>query len=383
MGNWTRWALLASIVGTVAVLGCAGASPHQWAGDQQASTQASWPEAPDANGNSSAHSANAPRNSTRTSDRATSTATSAGRSFSNTVRKTTNRVSDALAIKPKVVPAADSVKLSDMPSQLSPILYVRGAAFSEAKGNLAGAQQQYEKALQLNPNDITTLIAYARFRDRVGDSKQALEVYQRARSVEPKNAIVWNDLALCHARRGEVGPALGAMQRTLALKPDNVRYRNNMAAVLVQADRSEDAVRELQQVHSPAVANHNVACLLLRLRKHSLAARHLQRAVSLDPSLQRARTLLARLDEASANTPREQRGDGRNPVVVPQARPANPQFTDAPSNDRNLRTSPWGPVSRDASFGSHHQSGRETVTSDEFPPIEPQLRGAMKRMPAF
>lgn len=390
MGKWNRGALLLAAMGTVAVLGCANPSPQQWVDDQQSSTQANWSGSPDTSNTRShnsdaARSANASSGSTRVLDKATSTVSSAGRTVSGAFKSATHKVSGALAIKPKVTPAPDSVKLSNMPGQLSPIVFVRGAAFSESKGNMAGAQQQYEKALELDPNNVTTLIAYARFRDRIGDSNQAVEVYQRARTVQPNNATIWNDLALCHARRGEVESALGAMQRTVALKPDNVRYRNNLAAVLVQADRPEDAVREIQKVHSPAEANHNVACLLIRLRNRTLAAEYLRRAVSLDPSLQRARTLLARLDEAGANAPRDQRGDTWTPTVTPPDRRAEPQLTNAPSNDRNLRTSPWEPVPRDASYGSYRQSDKEqeAIPHDRFPPVEPPARGDMKRIPAF
>lgn len=371
MGNWRRWALLLSIVGAVAILGCAGASTHQLADDQEASTRGSWSE-DDANDNGMhnhpARSASA-SGSASALDRAKSRVSSVGRSVSGAFKRTTDQVSNALEIKPKVVPAADSVKLSNMPGQLSPVLYVRGAAFSEAKGNMEGAQQQYEKALALDPNDITTLIAYARFRDRMSDSNQALEIYQRARSIEPSNATVWNDLALCHARRGEVEPALGAMQRAIALRPDNARYRNNLAAVLVQADRPDDAVRELQQVHSPAAANHNVACLLLRLHNQALAIDYLRRAVSLDPSLQRARVMLSRLDQAGTKTPREQTDNGGIDIVMPPERTTEPQFTDVPSNSRNLRTGPWGSARPDVSYGSHHQSGVTTV--QRFPVVEP------------
>jgi len=387
MGNWNRWALLLSIVGTVAILGCAGASPRQSADDQQSPVHITWSDPPDANSggsrdNDSARSADVSRTPARPFDTATSAISSMGQSVSGEFKKTTNKVADALAMKPKVTPAADSVKLSNMPGQLSPILYIRGAAYSESKGNLKAARQQYEKALALDPRNVTALVAYGRFRDRMGDSSKALEVYQRARTIEPDNATVWNDLALCHARRGEIEPALGAMQQTVTLSPDNLRYRNNLAAVLVQAERPEDAVRELQQVHSPAVANHNVACLLLKLRKNALATEYLRQAVSLDPSLQRARTLLVRLDEASPRMPRQEGRDTGNPATMPSGRPTQPQLTgvpiNGPSDARDPRTRSW--ESRDASYDPYRPSDAATPRPSRQDDLQP--RGERGHVPA-
>ena len=361
MGNWRQLAFLLCIAGTVAVLGCAGPSTHQVAGAQQSTTRISNSDSTAANNNASHRNGSAqPAGAFQTAS---------------------HRIPYATGQKPKMKPDADSVNLSNMPEQLSPILFVRGAAFSESKGKMAEAQQQYEKALQLDPNNITTLVAYARFRDRIGDSDQAVEVYQRARSVQPQNATVWNDLGLCHARRGEIERALGAMQQAVALSHDNVRYRNNLAAVLVQADRTDDAVHELQKVHPPAVANHNVACLLLRLRNQPLAAEYLRRAVSIDPSLARAQTMLVRMGEADRNTPRGQRSSGQKPVVMPPG-PGQPQRTNVPVNAQNFRTSPWESAPRDGSYSSYRRPEQEGAR-ERFPSLEPPVRGDMKRMPAF
>ena len=266
-------------------------------------------------------------------------------------------------------PAADAVNLANMPDHLSPILYIRGAAFSEAKGDLALAQQQYDRALELDPNDVLTLIAYARFRDRIGDSKQALEIYQRARSVKPDNATVWNDLALCHARRGEIDHALAAIEQAVSLQADNVRYLNNLAAILVQANRPEDAVRVLGRVHPPAVACHNVGCLLLRLRNHALATEYVRRAASLDPSLQRAQSLLARLAPEEAEKTGEQRVEAWNTTVSPAMPVVEPPRTQESSDTENPRSSPWQPEPRDATDGSHRQPGQEAVVPRRFPRV--------------
>ncbi|MBC8875171.1 MAG: tetratricopeptide repeat protein [Planctomycetes bacterium] len=369
MGSWNRLVLLLTIATTAAVMGCAGGSSRHVADDQETPPFVEWPGSPNAN-NASRPPASASRSSASPLAKATATAASIGDSVSGAFKTAAHKVSDATRIKPKVKPAPDAVDLANMPDHLSPILYIRGAAFSEAKGDLALAQQQYEKALELDPNDVLTLIAYARFRDRVGDSKQALEIYQRARAAKPNNATVWNDLAMCHARRGEADHALAAIEQAVSLQEDNVRYRNNLAAILVQANRPEDAVRELGRVHPPAVACHNVGCLLVRLRNHALATEYVRRAVSLDPSLQRAQSLLVRLDPEDAEKPGEQRVEAWNATVSPPMPAVEPPRTQKSNDAGDLRDSPWQPEPRDATDSSHRQPSQEAAVPRRFPRVQ-------------
>ena len=85
----------------------------------------------------------------------------ATQSVSKAFKSAGDKVASALDVKPKVIPASDPAKLSSRPERLTPALYVQAAQLSENQGALAAAKQQYEKALELDPRDVHTLIAVA------------------------------------------------------------------------------------------------------------------------------------------------------------------------------------------------------------------------------
>ncbi|MCY2992453.1 MAG: tetratricopeptide repeat protein [Planctomycetota bacterium] len=219
-------------------------------------------------------------------------------SFSDLSTKTKQlgkQVSNSLTIKPKVIPAADPVSLASQPKPIPAEFYTQAAWSAEQQGNPAAAANQYEKALEISPRDVATLLSYARFLDRSGRPDDALRIYQRAQAVEPNTAMVWNDLGLFHARRNQWQPALAALNQAVALQPNQLRYRNNLAAVLVQTQHPEQAVLELEKVHPPAVARYNVGCVLCQLHNDAAAVEYFVQAVRIDPSLTAAQGMLAKL----------------------------------------------------------------------------------------
>ena len=175
---------------------------------------------------------------------------------------------------------------------MTPALYVQAAQYSENQGTIAQAKQQFERALELDPRNVNTLIAFARFHDRQGNADEALRRYQQARSLAPTNTMVLNDLGLFHARRGDLAASLDALQQAVRLDPRNVRYRNNLAAALIESKRVSEAVDVLRTVHPEATALFNVACLLSMKNETQQAASLLEQSLRIDPSLVAASQML-------------------------------------------------------------------------------------------
>ena len=254
-------------------------------------------------------------------------ATSATQSVSKAFQTAGEKVASALNAKPKVIPAKDPAKLSSQPEHLTPSLYIQAAQLSESQGAMAQAQRQYEKALELDPRDVRTLIAWARFCDRQGRPDEALRHYERARSLAPASTIVLNDIGLFHARHGNLPAALEALDQAVRLDPQNVRYRNNLAAALVESQRVAEAVDVLRAVHPEATALFNTACLLAITNETSAAAALLEQSLRIDPSQTAAREMLqdlrgeSRLAQ-SANPPPNKGDSDRD-------RPAPPRYETA------------------------------------------------------
>jgi Tfp pilus assembly protein PilF len=211
-------------------------------------------------------------------------------------RQVSDSVSGAFDLQPETIPANDPTRLSSSPNQLTPRVYVRAAAWAEDQKAPHIARGQYEKALSLDPNDPQTLIAFARFEDRQGNAGEASQLYERALNAAPRNAIVLNDMGIFYARRREFASSLNYLEQAVQIAPDNVRYRNNLAGVLVQTRRPEDAVAVLQSVHADAVARMNVGHFLYMEKEYTQAASYFRQANQLDPSLVAAREMLSRIE---------------------------------------------------------------------------------------
>jgi Tfp pilus assembly protein PilF len=231
---------------------------------------------------------------------ATNPFTAASQSVNKAFKSAGDKVASALDVKPKVIPADDPAKLSSRPEQLTPALYVQAAQWSENQGTIEQAEQQFERALALDPRNVNTLIAFARFHDRQGNADEALRRYQQARSLAPTNTIVLNDLGLFHARRGDLAASLDALQQAVRLDPRNVRYRNNLAAALIESRRVSEAVDVLRAVHPEATALFNAACLLSMKNETQQAATLLEQSLRIDPSLVAASQMLRSLRSPDA-----------------------------------------------------------------------------------
>jgi tetratricopeptide (TPR) repeat protein len=215
--------------------------------------------------------------------------------FTGALTSARDKFVSAFEIKPKVIEAPDPSKLSSQPQRLDPALYVRAAQWSESQNAALTAKQQYEKALELDPNSVTALVGYARFHDRQGHPDESLRLYERARQIAPQNAMVWNDLGLLHVRRGNVSAALDALQRAVSLDAKNPRYRNNLAATWIEAQRPAEALAVLRGFYPEANALFNVGYLLYLKQDLTQAADYLQAARAADPTLVAAQHMLQQM----------------------------------------------------------------------------------------
>lgn len=218
-------------------------------------------------------------------------------------QQTKAKLANSLTLKPKVVPADDPTSLATKPKKLEAGLYVRAARLHEKQNEPDLAAKNYAKALELEPNNVEALVATARFHDKNGDAAQADATYQRALKISPQAGLIWNDAGLCYARHGQLSRAAEALQRAVETDPTSVRYRNNLAAVLVENQRAQEAFHHLRAVHPEPAANFNVGFLLHRQGRFQEAQPYLLRALQLDPSLAAAEELLS--EQGAAHTARQ------------------------------------------------------------------------------
>ena len=189
----------------------------------------------------------------------------------------------------------DPTSLSNMPTNLGPEIWITNGQLYESQGKHAKAIENYQKALELEPNNEPGLLSMARLHARQQQYAEAEQYYQRALAVRPQGEL-YNELASCQHQQGRTPEAMATVEKAISLEPNNQRYRNNLASMLVAGGRSEEAVQHLSQVFPPAVAHYNVAYLLFTRQDLPGAQARLQTALQIDPNLKEARDLWAKLN---------------------------------------------------------------------------------------
>ncbi len=266
-------------------------------------------------------------------------------------QKSTAAVGSAFAWKSKPAESDDPTKLDSKHKAVGPDVFIAAGRMYETQGKFSESLQQYEKALKVAPNDLASLISIARLHDRQGNFPKAVEAYNRAAKAHPKSGLVQNDLGLCYARQKDAGRAIENLNRACELSPKNPKYRNNLATVLVESGRTEEAYRQLKALNTEGVAHYNLAYMLTARGKQEEAANHLKLALQAEPELNAARELLAQV----TGVPMQQGPVGPQ---QPNAQVAGQQPVD--ERQQALSMFQAGPAQRTAPAASPFQNASQT-----------------------
>jgi tetratricopeptide (TPR) repeat protein len=147
------------------------------------------------------------------------------------------------------------------------------------------------------------------------------------------------------------------LNAAIALQPANAKYRNNMATVLIEMGRPQEAYKQLAAVNSEAVAHYNLAWLLAQKGQKDQAIAHLQQAVAKDGSLGPAHEMLAELTGAGAVPP----AGAPQPEMRIAAQPVSAPYRTA---------APQQPISEPRPQASVYGGGGEYTISDDIGPIQ-------------
>ncbi|MFT5525407.1 MAG: Tfp pilus assembly protein PilF [Pirellulaceae bacterium] len=181
------------------------------------------------------------------------------------------------------------------PLNPSPDIHIKAAKLHESRGHVAAAVTQYQRAIEIQPENPASWIEFARLYDRAGDLRQASVAYQQAIQLAPNNPTPYNDLGLCYARHGKMQDAIGVLNHAVRLQPERKLYRNNLATILVTANLPDQAIEHLLQAFPPAAANYNIAMMLLQQNNVEVATRFLHQSIRLDANFTPAQDMLAQL----------------------------------------------------------------------------------------
>jgi len=120
--------------------------------------------------------------------------------------------------------------------------------------NYDEATKNYEKAVEMTPNDEELLGNLGDSYRWSGHSDQAATAYSKAISlafqelqVDPRSASIMGDLGLLYAKKGDATNALQYTNQARAIKPDDLQLMYSEAQVKTLIGKPEEALKSLKQ----------------------------------------------------------------------------------------------------------------------------------------
>lgn len=175
-----------------------------------------------------------------------------------------------------------------------------------------------------NPQAMHATRKLALLYEANGNFDRAEDEYKRLVQQNPKDADALAKLGDLFSRRGQWDAAEKWYRDALFVSPTHTSARANLGFTLAQKGNYDESLRELSQVVSPAEAYCEIAFVLKLKGKGQDALHAYEQALRLDPTMERARLEMLRIQQARhQETP--------TPPAHLVGRPATVQLIDAPA----------------------------------------------------
>jgi len=177
-----------------------------------------------------------------------------------------------------------------------------GAALFQ-KGQVDEAIEEYQKALKIDPD-------LAQAHNNLGNAllsrgrvDEAIAHYQKALEINPNIAQAHYDLGLALFRKGQVDEAMVQFQKTLEINPNIVQAHNNLGNALAQKGQVDEAIAQYQKAleinPNYVQAHNNLGNALAQKGQVNEAIAQFQDALRLDPGYADAQNNLAKVEAAA------------------------------------------------------------------------------------
>jgi serine/threonine protein kinase/tetratricopeptide (TPR) repeat protein len=132
--------------------------------------------------------------------------------------------------------------------------------------DLPGAEKEFRRAIELNPDYPTVRHWYSGVLLEMGRGEDALKEVERALEVDPVSPTLLMNLAYRKRERGDWDGAVETFQRLCELQPENEIVCLNFAGVLLQMGREDEALATIRRglelsPENPAVLGFHITVL--------------------------------------------------------------------------------------------------------------------------
>lgn len=123
-----------------------------------------------------------------------------------------------------------------------------GVLLARAAGREREAEPVLLRALELDANNLTALVALAEMRARADDIRGALEFWRRATTLKDDDASLWMARAAVERTAKDTAASLKSLERALALEPNRVEARMRRAEILLDAGDNARAAEDARAI---------------------------------------------------------------------------------------------------------------------------------------
>jgi len=156
------------------------------------------------------------------------------------------------------------------------------------KGHADEANAQFQKALEIYPDDAVGHYNLGDVHLQKGQVNEAIAQFQKALEINPNYAKAHYNLGIAVSQKGMVDEAITQFQRALAINPNLTGAHANLGIALVQKGRVNEAIAQFQkalEINPNLAETHNsLGNTLLQKGEVDEAMDQFQKALEIDPN---------------------------------------------------------------------------------------------------
>ena len=166
----------------------------------------------------------------------------------------------------------------------------------QRRGQLADAQAQYEKALELKPSFAVAHDNLGLVLMKKGRLSEAMEHSGMAVHIKPGNATIQNNFGQILLKQGRIKEAADHFSRAVRISPAYAKAQNNLGIALAQQQKLGEAKKHLLTAArldpNNSEIQNNLGQVFMLQGNYGKAANHFEVAIQLNPDFAQAQTNL-------------------------------------------------------------------------------------------
>ncbi|MFO7750317.1 MAG: tetratricopeptide repeat protein [Desulfobacteraceae bacterium] len=158
------------------------------------------------------------------------------------------------------------------------------------------AKPVFEKAVHLNPPDLSACYNLGRLKQLETDHQGAIVIYTRMLDQQPNIGQVWNNQGVAYRELGKLDDAVASFRSAVRFAPEMAEAWNNLGVAQDELDLTENALNSYKkaiEIQPDYLSPHlNLGLLLQKSEQFKAAEEHYNQVLKIEPDNEVARFML-------------------------------------------------------------------------------------------